>query len=122
MGQTLSEKILSEHAGHDVKAGDFALVKVDWAYVQDGTGPLAVRQLDEMGVDALFDPSRCIVFLDHASPSPRQELSNDHKFLRAFCDRTGAILSDIGSGISHTVMAEKYLNPGDVAVGADSHT
>jgi 3-isopropylmalate/(R)-2-methylmalate dehydratase large subunit len=83
---------------------------------------LAVRQLDEMGVTELFDPSRCIVFLDHASPSPRQELSNDHKFLRAFCDRTGAVLSDIGNGISHTVMAENYLNPGDVAVGADSHT
>lgn len=122
MGQTLSEKILSEHAGRDVRAGEFAVVKVDWAYVQDGTGPLAVRQLDEMGVDALFDPSRCVVFLDHASPSPRQELSNDHKFLRAFCERTGAILSDIGGGISHTVMAEKYLCPGDVAVGADSHT
>ena len=122
MGQTLAEKILSEHAGHDVSAGEFAVVNVDFAYVQDGTGPLTVRQLDAMGVEKLHDPSRCAVFLDHASPSPRQELSNDHKFLREFCRRTGAILSGIGNGISHTVVAERYINPGDVVVGADSHT
>jgi len=122
MGKTLAEKILSERAGHDVSAGEFAVVKVDFAYVQDGTGPLTVRQLDAMGVEKLHDPSRCAVFLDHASPSPRQELSNDHKFLREFCRRTGAILSGIGNGISHTVVAERYINPGDVVVGADSHT
>lgn len=122
MGKTLAEKILSEHAGHELSAGEFAIVRVNLAYVQDGTGPLTVRQLEAMGIETLHDPSRCIVFLDHASPSPRLELSNDHKFLRQFCRRTGAILSDIGNGISHTVAAEKYVNPGDVVVGADSHT
>ncbi len=122
MGKTLAEKILGEHAGHEVSAGEFVIVRVDFAYVQDGTGPLTVRQLDAMGIEKLHDPSHCAVFLDHASPSPRLELSNDHKFLRAFCDRTEAILSDIGNGISHTVAAEKYVNPGDVVVGADSHT
>jgi len=122
MGKTIAEKILSEHARHDVEAGDFAIVNVDFTYVQDGTGPLTVRQLEALGVEKLFDPSKCAVFLDHASPSPRVELSNDHKFLREFCHRTGAILSEIGNGISHTVAAESYVNPGDVVVGADSHT
>jgi len=122
VGQTLAEKILSEHAGHEVRAGEFAIVRVDFAYVQDGTGPLTVRRLQAMGIERLFDPSRCAVFLDHASPSPRLELSNDHKLLREFCERTGAILSEIGGGISHTVAAESFVNPGDVVVGADSHT
>ena len=122
MGKTLTEKILGEHAGHDVRPGEFCIVDVDFSYVQDGTGPLSVRQLDAMGVDKLRDPSRCAVFLDHASPSPRQELSNDHKFLREFCQRTGAILSEIGGGISHNVVSERYVKPGTVVVGADSHT
>jgi 3-isopropylmalate/(R)-2-methylmalate dehydratase large subunit len=122
MAQTIAEKILSAHAGRDLRAGDFAVVKVDFAYVQDGTGPLTVRQLAALGAQKLFDPGRSAVFLDHASPSPRQELSNDHKFLRDFCRRTGAILSEIGCGISHTVVAESYVCPGDVIVGADSHT
>jgi len=122
MGKTLTEKILSHHAGRDVQPGEFAIVCVDLAYVQDGTGPLAVRQMDVMGLETLSDPARAVVFLDHASPSPRQELSNDHKFLREFCQRTGATLSDVGNGISHTVVNERYANPGDVIVGADSHT
>ena len=122
MGKTLSEKILSKHAGHEVRSGEFAVVCVDLVYVQDGTGPLTVRQMEKLGFKGVSSPERSIVFLDHASPSPRQELSNDHKMLREFCQRTGAILSDVGNGISHNVTSENYVNPGYVVVGADSHT
>ena len=122
MGRTLSEKILSAHAGRDVKAGEFAVVDVDLAYVQDGTGPLAVRQFKEMGLTSVHDPDSKILFLDHASPSPRSELSNDHKLLREFAAETGAHLSEVGSGICHAVAMEDYVNPGEVVVGADSHT
>ncbi len=122
MGKTLAEKIIGEHCGRDVKAGEVVVVDVDLAYIQDGTGPLAVRQFRNMGRSEVFDPERCVVFLDHASPSPRLELSNDHKFLREFCDETGARLSDVGGGISHMVMLEEYVCPGYIVVGADSHT
>jgi len=97
-------------------------VNVDFAYVQDGTGPLTVRQIEAMGVVKLSTPERCAAFLDHASPSPRRELSNDHRLLREFCARTGAILSEVGCGISHNVVSESYARPGTVVVGADSHT
>jgi 3-isopropylmalate/(R)-2-methylmalate dehydratase large subunit len=122
MGMTLAEKILSEHAGREVKAGDLAVVRVDLAYTQDGTGPLAVRKIQEMGFERIFNPNRTLLFLDHAAPSPRFELSNDHAFLREFAQKTGAKISDVGSGISHQVVAEKEVRPGDVVVGADSHT
>jgi 3-isopropylmalate/(R)-2-methylmalate dehydratase large subunit len=122
MGMTLAEKILSEHAGREVKAGEIAVVRVDLAYAQDGTGPLAVRKIQEMGFDKIYNPKRTLFFLDHAAPSPRFELSNDHSFLREFAQKAGAKISDVGSGISHQVVAEKEVRPGDVVVGADSHT
>jgi 3-isopropylmalate/(R)-2-methylmalate dehydratase large subunit len=122
MGMTLAEKILSEHAGREVRAGELVVVKVDLAYTQDGTGPLAVRKIQEMGFQEICNPNRTIFFLDHAAPSPRFELSNDHTFLRQFAQKTGAKISDVGSGISHQVVAEKEVRPGDVVVGADSHT
>jgi len=122
MGKTISEKIISEHAGHDVKAGDFAVVKVDLCFVQDGTGPLAVRQLHEMGISKIANPGKTIVFLDHAAPSPRTELSNDHIFLRTFAKKSGAILSDINEGVCHQIVAERFACPGFIIVGADSHT
>ncbi|OGP92343.1 MAG: 3-isopropylmalate dehydratase large subunit [Deltaproteobacteria bacterium RBG_16_48_10] len=122
MGMTLAEKLLSEHAGREVKAREIVVVRADLAYTQDGTGPLAVRKIEEMGFQEIHNPKRTIFFLDHAAPSPRFELSNDHTFLREFAQKVGAKISDVGSGISHQVVAEKEVRPGDVVVGADSHT
>jgi len=122
MGMTLAENILSEHVGREVRAGEIIVVPVDLAYAQDGTGPLAVRKIQEMGFQKIHNPSRTIFFLDHAAPSPRFELSNDHTFLREFAQKMGAKISDVGAGISHQVVAETEVRPGDVVVGADSHT
>ena len=122
MGMTLAEKILSEHAHKEVRAGEIVVIMVDLAYTQDGTGPLAVRKIQEMGFDKVYHPQRTVFFLDHAAPSPRIELSNDHAFLRSFAQKTGIQVSDVGLGISHQVAAENYVRPGDVVIGADSHT
>jgi 3-isopropylmalate/(R)-2-methylmalate dehydratase large subunit len=122
MAKTLVEKILSAHAGRDLAAGDIAVCTVDVCLTQDGTGPLAVRQIEKIGIDTIKNPARTVLFIDHAAPSPRRELSNDHMLLRAFAARTGAVLSDIGDGICHQVIMERYLNPGEVLIGADSHT
>jgi len=122
MGQTLAEKLLSLHAGRSVSAGEFVLARVDWVLMQDGTGPLAVRQFHALGRKSLAAPDHTIVFLDHAAPSPGRALSNDHKFLRGFCRETGAVLSEVGDGVCHQIMAERYVSPGDLLVGADSHT
>ena len=122
MAKTMTQKILGEHAGHDVAPGEFVVADVDWAYVQDGTGPLTVRQVEKFGVPKLPRPDRCILFIDHAAPSPRRELSNDHITLRQFAAKTGAILSEAGSGVCHVLATEDYICPGELAVGADSHS
>ena len=121
-GKTLAEKILSEKSGTDARAGDIVIAKVDVIFVQDGTGPLAVRQFEAAGFEHLANPGRTILFLDHAAPSPSRELSNDHITLRRFATRTGAQLSEIGEGVCHQLIAESYANPGEVIIGADSHT
>jgi 3-isopropylmalate/(R)-2-methylmalate dehydratase large subunit len=122
MGMTLAEKILSEHAGRDVRPGEIVVVNTDLAYAQDGTGPLAVRKIQEMGFMEVFNPTKTLFFFDHASPSPKFELSNDHTFMRDFAGRTGCRISDVGYGISHQVVAEREVKPGEVVIGADSHT
>ena len=121
MGRTLAEKILSEKSGQDVYAGDITIARVDVAAFQDGTGPLGVRQLQKMKLEKVKAP-KSIAFIDHASPSPRKELSNDHILLRNFCAVSGAILSDVGNGVIHQRLVESYAKPGDVVIGADSHS
>lgn len=122
MGLTISEKILSEHADKTARAGDFVVARIDLAYVQDGTGPLTIDQIREMGFSKVANPGRTAIFIDHASPSPRMELSNDHAALRRFAEEYGVMLSDMGEGISHQRAAEELVRPGDVVIGADSHT
>ncbi|OGC95695.1 MAG: hypothetical protein A2W25_04040 [candidate division Zixibacteria bacterium RBG_16_53_22] len=122
MGQTLAEKILSSHSGRKVTAGEITICAVDLCLLQDGTGPLTIRQTEKLGVTKLANPRRTVFFLDHSSPASRKELANDHQFIRNFASKMNAIVEDVGKGVCHVVINEKYVNPGEVMVGADSHT
>ena len=122
MGKTLAEKIIGSHAGKEVKAGEFVVANVDVTAVQDGTGPLTIQEIQKIGLEQAKNPERTILFIDHAAPSPRKELSNAHKILREFSKKSGAILSEVGEGVCHQRLVEDYVNPGEILVGADSHT
>lgn len=122
MGQTIAEKILSEHAGKKVVPGELIISKIDAVMVQDGTGPLAVSEFEKLNKDKLYNPERTILFIDHAAPSPRKELSNSHMVLRNFAKKYGAVLSECGEGVCHQRLIETFINPGEVLLGADSHT
>ncbi|MCS7118488.1 MAG: 3-isopropylmalate dehydratase large subunit [Archaeoglobaceae archaeon] len=120
MGKTLSEKILSDKSGLDAYAGDIVIADVDEIALQDGTAPLAIRQLKEIGI--FRSVKKAHFFIDHAAPSPRRELSNDQKFIYEFAKEFGADFNPPGEGIIHQLMVEKFVKPGMLIVGADSHT
>lgn len=122
MGKTLAEKILSQKSGTEARAGDIVIAPVDLVFLQDTTGPLTVRQFQSSGFKKLSNPGQCLIFIDHAAPSPSRELANDHLFLRRFAKESGCGLSDVGEGVCHQIVAEKWAVPGQIIVGADSHT
>ena len=122
MSMTLAEKLISRKISKEVYAGDIVIVPVDWVIAQDGTAPLAIRQFQKLQVGEIFDNEKIIFFIDHAAPSPRKELSNEHMLIRRFAKKFGIKVHDVGDGIIHQVFIEKYATPGDIVVGADSHT
>ena len=122
MGKTIAEKILSDRSGVDAGAGDIVVSRVDLAFVQDTTGPMTLRVMEEAGFEKLADPSRTVLFMDHAAPSPARQLSTDHVFMREFGRENGCVVSEVGDGVCHQLVAERYARPGDVIVGADSHS
>ena len=106
MGKTLAEKILSENSESDACAGDIVIAEVGLAFLQDGTGPFALKQLLASDFDLVASSERVVLLFDHASPSPNRELSNAHLLLRHFALKYGAQLCDIGDGICHQLIAE----------------
>ncbi|HEX21318.1 MAG TPA: 3-isopropylmalate dehydratase large subunit, partial [Actinobacteria bacterium] len=101
MGKTIAEKILSAKSGQDAKAGDIVIVDVDVIALQDGTGPLAIDQFAVLGATEVAKPKQTYLFIEHAAPSPRRELSNAHLLMRAFARKTGVNLSDVNGGVIH---------------------
>lgn len=122
MGKTLAEKILSLKAGADAKSGDIVIANVDLVFLQDTTGPLVIKQFKESGLAAIAEPEKAAIFLDHAAPSPAQQISNDHVLLRHFARETNCHIYEVGNGICHQLVAEHFAKPGNIIVGADSHT
>ncbi len=122
-GKTIAEKILAAHAGTDARAGDIVVADVDFVMGQDGTTPLAIRALESMGADRVFDPAKVAVVMDHSAPSPLEGVSALHTMMRQFGKRTGCIVYDVGEGVCHQLIPEKgHVVPGDLMVGCDSHT
>lgn len=123
MGQTIVEKIISRHAGRNVTPGQIVVVPVDGAIASDTTGPLATKAFEAMGGECVWDPDRCILVLDHASPAPNARIANLHNLMRDFARQQGCVLIESGEGICHQIMIERrYVKPGQIIIGADSHT
>jgi 3-isopropylmalate/(R)-2-methylmalate dehydratase large subunit len=123
MKQTISEKILSRHAGKPVKAGEIVIVRVDGVMATDATAPFAIKAFRQMGGKKLWDSERVSLVIDHASPAPNETVANLHNLMRDFSAEMGCRLYDIGEGICHQLMVENaHVRPGDLFLGADSHS
>ena len=90
---------------------------------QDGTSPLAIKALERMGVDRVFDPDKVALVMDHSSPSPIEGVSALHTMMREFGKQTGCTIYDVCEGVCHQLIPEKgHVVAGDLMVGCDSHT
>lgn len=123
MKQTIAEKIISARSGQRVQADDLAIVQIDGILATDTTAPYAIKTFREMEGKQVWDAKKCALIIDHAAPAPNERIANLHNMMREFAREQGIPLFDIGEGICHQVVMENgYAKPGDIFVGADSHT
>jgi methanogen homoaconitase large subunit len=113
---TLSERILHGTAGEYVDRA------VDRAYVHDGTGVLTLETWKSMGAKRIQDATHLHVLFDHIVPANNSMTATLQHELRGFARSSFLHFSDIGDGICHQIMSEGVVLPGEVVVGADSHT
>ena len=121
--KTIAEKILSRHAGKDLKAGDFAICNIDFCFGQDGTSGIIIDRFNQLGIGKVFNKNKFAIVIDHNSPSPNQGVAAIHKKLRDFTKKLNLNLYDIGCGVCHQIIPEMgHVLPGYLVLGADSHT
>jgi 3-isopropylmalate/(R)-2-methylmalate dehydratase large subunit len=101
-------------------SGDIVTVDVDLAMAQDSTGPLAIRSLEEMTIEKLYDPSRVLLVIDHTFPAADEKVANLHALIRDFVLKHHCLL--VEGSISHQYILEYLAVPGMMILGADSHT
>ncbi len=122
---TLAEKILAAHADkREVSPGEFVNVRVDLILANDITAPIAIKEFHKIGVDKVFDPQKVVMVPDHFVPNKDIASAEQAKLMREFCYEQGIKYFEVGQmGIEHVLLPELGLVlPGDVVVGADSHT
>jgi aconitate hydratase len=147
---TLTQEILSAHLlDGRLVAGEEIQLRVDQALLQDATGTMACLELEYLGARAPRETGKAtadspaarptleqfealgaerigipfaIVYVDHNILAVDFKNPDDHRFLRTFSARYGLHYSRPGNGICHYVHIERFARPGQVLVGADSHT
>lgn len=143
---TYAEKIIARASTGNtdaVRPGDAIFARADWRYVHEYVSPMCISFLErEMGAGkiALHDRASIVCFGDHLpfihrSMSPERRARGLLEAAQAlarvqkqFCEAQGVRLHgyladrDGSEGISHSIMAERYVRPGQLVVGTDSHT
>jgi 3-isopropylmalate/(R)-2-methylmalate dehydratase large subunit len=124
-----------------VAPGDGLLVRTDWRFSHETVTNLAAAMMD-MFLDELLpfhDPASILAFRDHLSLAERFPSPDGGKpvfldvarrlqsFQDAFCAAHSIRVHQGGEGspaegISHVIMAERYVLPGQVVAGTDAHT
>lgn len=126
MGMTITEKLLARAAGREsVTPGDLIMARVDFCLGNDITAPVAIDEFEKAGFTSVFDPSRIALIPDHFTPNKDIKAATLVKQVREFAARHGIEhYYEVGRvGVEHALLPELGLvGPGDVVVGADSHT
>ncbi len=125
MAMTMAEKILAAHAGKaEVTPGELLNIKVDLVMANDITAPIAIREFERLGVAKVFDPQRVVMVLDHFVPNKDIASAFQSKIIREFAKKQGVVYFEQGQGgVEHALLPERgMVVPGDVYIGADSHT
>lgn len=120
----ITEKILAKASGKDdIHPGEIIEVNIDLAMTHDGTSPPTIKTFRKVA-DKVWDREKIVIVFDHNIPANTIGSSEFQKVTRKFAKEQG--IKNIythGEGICHQVLPEKgFVKPGDVIVGADSHT
>ncbi len=122
MGKNLAEKILNSHlVSGPVAQGETIAVSVDQTLFHDVSGTMAALEFEALSLPRV-KTKLSVAYIDHNTLQVGFENADDHLFLQTFASKYGLYFSRPGNGICHQVHLERFAVPGQILLGADSHT
>ena len=122
MGQNLVQKILKTHlVSGSIESGKMIALSVDQTLMHDATGQMAALEFEALSIPRI-KVKLSAVYIDHNTLQVGFENADDHLFLQTFSAKYGLHFSRAGNGICHQVHLERFTVPGQILIGADSHT
>jgi aconitate hydratase len=120
--RTLTAQLIDAHllSGRREPGRELGL-RVDQVLIEDATGTMTALQFEALGGQRSAVPL-AVLYVDHNVLQLDERNMDDHRYLRSFCSRYGVHYSKPGNGISHYVHLERFAAPGQLLIGADSHT
>jgi len=126
VGQTITQKILAAHSGRDsVRPGEIVMCRVDLAMANDVTAPPAADAFRKIGIPEVWDRDRIALVASHFVPAKDIATAKLMSRMREFAlEQEITHFFEVGrGGIEHILLCEEALVlPGDVVIGADSHS
>ena len=121
MGKTVIEKILGNHAGRAVSAGDMVDITIDARVARDFGGANVVKNLIDHGL-GIADPHRTFFTFDCNPGGSDQSYASNQQKCRLFARQHSLRVYDVDSGIgTHVAIDEGLVGPGETLVSTDSH-
>jgi aconitate hydratase len=122
MGKNLVQKIISAHlVSGQISPGSEIGLRIDHTLIHDATGQMALLQYEAIGAGRV-KTQRSFTYADHNTLQVSFENMDDHHFLASASRKFGLYYSRVGNGICHQVNLERFSVPGQILLGADSHT
>ncbi len=122
MGKSLTRKILESHlADGKMVRGEEIGIRVDQALIQDITGTVVLLNFEAMGLSRVR-ARVAVAYGDHNVLQVDHRNTEDHIYLASASRKFGIWWAKPATGIGHQIHQEHFAVPGEVAVGADSHT
>ena len=88
MGMTMTQKILARAAGlEQVQAGQLIEAQLDLVLGNDITSPVAIKEMDKMKVQGVFDKDKIALVPDHFVPNKDIKSAEHCKCVREFARR-----------------------------------
>ena len=112
MGQTITEKIFSEHVGKKVYAGEIVRSPIDMVIGNDITTPISIKAFEDGGFEKLVNPDGFAIVLDHFIPAKDIASANQAKISRDFAMKHNLkyFFDEKDMGIEHALLPEKGLD------------